>query len=1145
MLRCTAVAQISSGVLLALLFSTSAMAQFRAGIQGTIVDARGGLIPDATVTLTSQETTLQRADKTNGSGVFTISGLAPGKYTLSVEKTGFTKKTLTDVQVGAEQMQSITVPLDVGQVSESVSVSGESAQVIDTETATIGGTITTREIQSLPSFSRDPYQLLRLAPGVFGDGAQGAGSSGSQLPGTNKNGPGATDSIFQVENGPAIVANGTRQNSNNFQVDGLSVNSTAWGGSAVITPNEESVKEVRVIANNYSAENGRTSGAQIEVVSQNGTNDIHGSAFFKWHRPGLNAFQRWNGPGTPSPVQRDEARFNQFGGGIGGPILKNKLFAFFSYETLRDNSQTTGTAWFETPQFLQGATPANSIARKFVSFPGTGASYTHLVTQTCSQVGLPSTQCHDVQGGLDLGSPLTSALGTQDPTFAQPGTPFGIGNGFDGIPDAMQVQTVIPNNSTNVQYNGRADYNPSTKDLIAFSIYWVPTSNVSYNGPARAANLWNHASVAYAMSGIYNHTFSPTIFNEARFGVSGWNWNESTTNPQEPFGLPTANITAAGSVGFQQFGPNSYSVFNQKTYNGRDTLTKVQGSHFLKFGGDVSKALFLDEAPWSGRPNYDFRNIWDFANDAPYHENGNFNPVTGQPSSAVKNLRFNDIGFFVQDDWKVKSNLTVNLGLRYEYFSPLTEANGNLSSVLLGSGASVLTGARIKKGGDLFGTSKNNWGPQLGFAWSPGNLLGRDLNRKMVIRGGFGIGYNLQQLAVTSNGRFNPPFITSLDLYGSNVLYATNTNLHSLTGYPANPATVQTFDPASGIPTSGPPVDLTGFPSQMPSTVTYRYSLDTQYDLGHSWMASLGYQGSQSRHYTIQNNLNYLFYPNLNPRIHSLSWFSNDANAGFNALLTEIQHRFSGPFELDFQYRYSKNVDGGSQDYFSDLYPWDRSHGRGPSDFDVTHNFKLYGVWSPRLFRGGHNFLEKSLGGWTVSGILNAHSGFPWTPEYCNTNGNVVYPNSGDSCLYPATYSGGAGSNYGNSTFQAPNGNFPKGALSYFTVPTWPTYGIPPPPATNVTRNMFRGPGYIGTDMVLAKAFTLPRMKILGEGAKLNLQASAYNVFNRTNLQVPGYNGNTAGNVISTDGVTTNPQFGQSQGAFSGRTIELQARFSF
>lgn len=546
--------------------------------------------------------------------------------------------------------------------------------------------------------------------------------------------------------------------------------------------------------------------------------------------------------------------------------------------------------------------------------------------------------------------------------------------------------------------------------------------------------------------------------------------------------------------------------------------------------------MFLDEAPWAGRPNYDFHNLWDFANDAPYHENGNFDPLTGQPTSAIKNLRFNILAFFVQDDWKIRPNLTINLGLRWEYFSPLTETQGNISKVILGSGANALSGLQVKKGGNLFDTSKNNWGPQIGFAWSPTALFGRDFDKKFVVRGGFGVGYNLAQLAITSNGRFNPPFLTAFDLYGTDILYALNSNLKSYTGYPSNPVAKQSFD-ANGLPTSGAPVDLTGFPSNMPSTVTYRYSLDTQYSLGGNWVASLGYQGSQSRHYTIEDNLVYLLYPQSNPRVHSLGWYSNYANAGYNALLTQLQHRFAATFQIDAQYRFSRNTDLGSQDYFSTSYPWNRKFAVGPSDYDVTHNFKLYGIWSPRIF-GGHNWLERLAGGWTISGIFNAHSGFPWTPQYCNTNGNVLFPNSGFGCLYPSSYKGGAQSNYSNSTFQKLNGNFPNGALAYLTVPTWPANGIPPAPDNSFHRNMFRGPNYQSTDMVLAKDFGLPHIKFLGEGARVRLQGSAYNLFNNLDLTLP----NT---TISNDGVTSNPQFGQAQGAYSGRIIEFQARFSF
>jgi hypothetical protein len=265
-------------------------------------------------------------------------------------------------------------------------------------------------------------------------------------------------------------------------------------------------------------------------------------------------------------------------------------------------------------------------------------------------------------------------------------------------------------------------------------------------------------------------------------------------------------------------------------------------------------------------------------------------------------------------------------------------------------------------------------------------------------------------------------------------------------------------------------------------------------------------------------------------------WFSNDASAGYNALLTQFQRRFSNQFTFDVQYRLSRNTDEGSQDYYTDHYPFDIAYSRGPADFDVTHDFKAWGVWTPTLFKGRRNWLEKVAGGWTLSGILNTHSGFPWTPTYSNTGGNVIYPNSGYTVLRPGSYSGGALNEFSNSAFMRPRGNFPDGALAYFTVPAWSNNGVPPPPG--VGRNSFRGPRYFNVDATVAKAFGLPATRLFGESAKLNLQANAYNFLNRINPT----NINT---IISTDGRTSNPLFGQAQGAFSGRIVELQARFSF
>jgi hypothetical protein len=909
----------------------------------------------------------------------------------------------------------------------------------------------------------------------------------------------------------------------------------------VITPNESSVKEVQVVANNYSAENGRNSGAQVMVVSQNGTNQFHGDGFFKWHRPGLDAYQRWNGPGTPSPVQKDTNRFNQFGGGVGGPIWKNKIFFFFSYETLRNNSVDTSTGWYETPQFDKNAAAANSIASKILGYPGEGVSSSNLIPYTCAQAGLAPTQCRDTSGGLDLGSPLPASLGIgkQDPTYRGPGTPYGIGNGFDGIPDVAYYQTVSPNINTSQQFNGRLDYQFTNRDLATFSIYWVPITTQSYNGAIRSANLWNHQSLNQSWVALWNHTFTPTLLNEARFNASGWNWNEIETNSQEPWGLPPANLDPMGTVAVQPLGAPGPSVFNQKTYNAKDTLTKVIGSHNIKFGADVSWSRFLDTAPWSARPTFTFRNLWDFANDAPYQEAANFDPLTGQPTSTSKNLSFKILGFFVQDDWKAKPNLTLNLGLRWEDFTPLRECHDHLSNPILGPAGAELTGLSIKQGGDLTNNNLTNFGPQIGFAWQPGVY-----KSKGVVRGGFGIGYNLQQLAVLSNGRNNPPQDVSLTLFDPNILYIGGipSDVHQFDAWPANQAAIQSFGP-NGLPTSGAPIDLSGIPQHNPTTVTYRYSVDTQYEIGHGWVVSAGYQGSQTRHYTRQNNLNWIFYQNLNPMVRSLTWQTNDANASYNALLAEIKHRFSDTFEIDAQYTRSHSVDTGSSDYYQDHYPYNFKFARGPSDFDVPNFFKLWGVWSPRIFKNG-NWFERLLDGWTISGIITAHSGFPWTPEYCNTGGNVLYPNSSYTCLYPASYSGGALTHTDNNNFQYTS-NFPGGPLNYFTIPA---YLNQVPSTPGVYRNTFRGPRYIGNDITLEKAFALPRNKLLSESARIVLQANVYNLFNVLTLENPSnntYDAGAANTIISNDGITSNPNFGLAPGGLAERIIELQAKFNF
>ena len=847
---------------------------------------------------------------------------------------------------------------------------------------------------------------------------------------------------------------------------------------------------------------------------------------------------------------------------MGGPIIKNHLFAFFSYETLRNSTVNTNNTWAEAPQFL-GQAPAGTIANHLLTFPGEGTAISRIIPRTCAEAGLSNAgSCQEVASqGLDIGSPLTAGIGSQDPTFGTPATPFGIGSGLDGIADIAFVQTVNPTDSVATQYNGRVDFQATRKDLIAFSMYWVPNDATFFNGNARTANLWHSNRLNQSGALLWDHTFTPTFLNEVRFNVTRWYFNELDTNPQEPFGLPSDNIDKLGNIDGStiQFGAPGPGVFYQTTYNIRDTATKVFSKHTMKFGADIYKEQDVDVQAGAARPTFTFNNVWDFLNDAPQQESGNFDPLTGQPTDARKYIRSNIYAFFVQDDFKVKPTLTVNLGVRWEYFGPVHEKFGNISNPILGPAPDPLLGLRLKVGGDLYNSSYNNWGPQIGFAWNPGRLplLHQDVHNRLVVRGGFGIGYNRMEEAISLNGRSNPPFVSNLNAFGANIVYATPTDPTQFTNWPANPNAIQSFDPATGLPTGGAPVTLQGVPNDLATPITYRYSLLTQYDMGQQWVLTVGYQGSLSRHYTRQQFPNLFSTPlnPLNPAVQQFNLYTNDVNGSYNALLTEVEHRFSRSFAIDAQYTFAKAEDNASQDFESGTFPFSSRSEWGLSDFNVKHNFKLYGMWAPHFF-GSHGWVDKILGGWTVSGILNAHTGFPWTPVYnvqvTDTTGStscgLIYPNSNYCTVRPAAYLGGALNDYSNDGFIRSGGNFPNGATTYFTPPT--IVGATPT-APGVARNSFWGPRYSSVDITLGKAFGLPRMPVLGENAKIDIRANFYNIFNQTNFVPFDNSQQTIGtlNVNETTGTQTvtspNGTFGQGLNALAGRVIELQARFSF
>ena len=1142
------------------LLATPAAAQFRASIQGTVTDPQGGVIPNANLTLLDTDNNRSITATSNESGTYNFNALPPDNYTLTATAKGFQSQTIQNVHLNPDQANAVNVQLPIGEATTTVNVNANNVPTLDSETASINGNITSEQIQHLPSAGRDVFSLVQLAPGVFGDGARGSGGSARNLPGTV--GPGGSGTgIFQTENAPQANVNGSRNDSNGISIDGISTTSAVWGGASVITPTEDSIGNVKVVANGYDAENGRFSGAQVQLTSKTGTNDVHGSAFFRAYRPGLNAYQRYNGPdtfltGTPADRQllRDTERANQIGGSIGGPIWKDKVFAFFAYETQRDNSAVTTTGWYETAA-LRALAPTGSVAATYLNFQGEAPAASGAPGGTCAGAGLnenptngPIT-CHTVAGGLDIGSPLTTARGTQDTTYQSVQNP-GQGNGFDGSPDIALYTTANPTQQTASQYNGRLDANVGGKDHVAFAIYWVPLNRTNYNGPVRAQNLFHHNQINDAYSGIWNHTFSATFLNEARVNDAGYRWNEVTSNPQEPFGLPSSQVDAFGSLtGSNQlssFGAPGPSNLNQHSYTYKDVATKVLGNHTIKFGGELDRIYYLNNNVGGARPSYTFYNIWNFLNDAPHGESGTFDPTTGIPTTNRQDTRVNIWGGFVQDAWKATPNLTLNLGVRYSYFGSFYSKQNNLGVLQFGSGPSEYTGASIRRGGDLTNPQTGNVGPQFGFSYAP-----EALRNRMVLRGGYGLNFNQTEIAILSNGVSNPPFIFNASFNNSTptsadprIVYGTAPTPITLFGYPPNPNAITTFNSAN-LPTAlAGGANAVAFQANQPTIYTQNFSLDTQLDLGHQLVATVGYQGSVTRHLTLNSESYVTGFANgqaQNPLLQNIQLFANTGTANSNALLVGLKHSLSHDFQLDAEYQYARSMDTGSYPYYQDPYPYRPDLAYGRSDFNIANAFKINGLWQPHLWHGNRS-VGQALNGWSISGIYNLHSGFPFTSVYNVSGGSLYYAASGYGTLRPTAYNGGGGSNRSNEAYEVgrTNTNFADAGANqtYFALPasgipaTGTTYALPQLPG--VSRNAFTGPGYQDVDATVTKAFGLHPGRIVGEHASVEIRADAFNLFNNTNL-----------NSSSIDTNVQSPTFSQASQGLAGRTVNLQARFSF
>jgi hypothetical protein len=1125
-----------AGVALLLLASVSARAQFNASLSGMVQDNTQAVIPGATVTLTNNATQATQTVTSGDAGSYQFNELPPGSYTVKVTAKGFEQNTLSNVTVVAETPRNLNVTMQLGLESQTVTVNAESVPQLQTGDASIGTTIDSSEIERLPIFGADPYELLRAAPGISGDGARSGNGNAVFLP--NGAGPGGSNSgIFQTENQIQISADGQRVADNNYMIDGVSVNSLSHGGSAVVSPNQEAVGQITVVSTSYDASLGRNTGAQVQIVTKSGTNALHGSAFFLYDEPGLNNYNKYGGPAPGTLPVRNDNQQRTWAASLGGPIVPNKLFFFSSYQEYKQNNPSFTTAYVETPQFRSAiiANRAGGVSEQIIANPASQARILTVITPTCTGYGGP---CAVVAGGLDLGS-LTPGGATQLGVFPASAA----GGGLDGIPDVENVQLIVPAQGRGNQYNARIDWQVSQKNLIAGSVYFTKLDNLGASATAGSRPLDDvpFKPLNSAATLIFIHTFSPAWINElrgnsTRFADNAIKDSGNTVN----YGVPYVNVQNYPFA--LQYGvaatTTTPATFAENTYEVRDMVAHTFGSHTIRAGVELRFEQDNDNLYGYERPTYAFNGLWAFANDASVYEAIYANTLTGGVANTQRYFRSENYAAFVQHDWKVIPNLTFNAGLRWEEFTPLDNKGAGVNYPVLGPAGSELSGMRLTLRNHLWNFQHNNWGPKIGFAYTPQTFNGR-----YVLRGGYALAYNHLDVALFNNAVEDGPGVANFGLCcggtgnTAGIQYKLGTS-NSPSSFPANPA-LATGVNANGFPNGVGQIEVYGALPNLKVPSSNLYSLEVQRSLGASMTATIGYAGATGHHYARLVDQNFL-YNNTGSPVFAAYFAQTDSVANYNSLNVQLRRPMHHNIGYSLVYTWAKSMDQVSNGDFADgaanqTNPGNNASEYGPSDYDLKHRIVATGLYQTPTFHTHNAIVAALVNGYQVNATYTWHTGFPWTPVTGTLNTvPIVNDAATQNIVRPLAYFGGAGDSCSNSAFTS-GSNFPNragagGGTNYFST-TLPPLGVYKP---GIGRNSFRGPCYQDMDMSVAKEFG---HDFGDHHTLLRIQANMYNVFNELQLQPIG-NNSGGSNIASA-------YFGYAQAADSGRVIEVLGRIQF
>jgi hypothetical protein len=1039
-------------------------------VAGQVLDPQGAAVSGANLTLTGSSGVAREA-KSDSSGRYRFPLVEPGAYVLRAEASGFKPTSLSAVQVRITETTPADVRLTVAGSNETVTVTAETAVV--QENATEGRVIGETQVNQIPLPTRNYTQLLALSPGAI-----------SSLPNNAELGRGDAD----------INVNGQRSTSNNVILDGTEINSPGTNSTPSLSvPAPDAIDQFIVQTSMYDATQGRNSGGNVAVVTKSGTNNLHGNVYEFFRNDALNANDFFlNNTHQPRP----ELKRNQFGGTLGGPIVQNKTFFFLSYQGTRERNGTSPTSSLGSPLIPQDLTNDRSTTTLTnMAFNDYGVAL--------SPVSLNILQATLPNGQFAIPSAGTPLAGSTQPV-ASPVS--GVSRFTEDQFNFNLDQQITSNN----KLSGKFFFSNDPEHFAIFSFLGANPFEV----PGYGGDISFHNRV---LSLSDTQVINSHLINEARFGFSRI---RGISHPEEPFtnsqfgiinnpfaaqypGLATIEVNGLFTIGSS---PLADEKSVTQTWQAQDTLSYTTGRHSLRMGGEFRRYDIDFYFHAFSRGEIVFNNFADFLAGG--------GPLTAPDVSLLgagvpdRGFRASDGGWFVQDDIRATSHLTINAGLRIDHFGGYSELHGRFSEfnpatfppnpacTAVAPCANAIT---LGKPGQQLNPSKFDVSPRVGFSWSPA------AKNNLVVRGGFGMYYDRFSSRFANLQVFNYPYDTvAVGLVSAGAFAVPFPNLGGLTFplAPQAPSTIPFYFDGGPFPLAQNPINGFYPAPHMPMPYTLAYNFDVQWSPANTWLVDIGYVGNRGDHLLDIYNLNQGTQASTAP--YSVDGFSTnkelfgfnqvqtEATSEYNALQASLTKRFGHGLQFLASYTYSHSIDNASANNNvgaeSEIAPLpgnqqDLNTQVGSSDFDRTHRFVFSGVYDlPKFYRGESHFAKAMANNWETAGIVTLQTGLPYS----------VVCSDGSSYNNRADLTGQAIITSSGSTASRVSDYFNPLAFSC---------GANVLPFGNSPRNFLRGPGQKNVDISLVKFFPVT------EKSRVEFRAEFFNIFNIVNFAQPNNNG--------------------------------------